>query len=170
MMEDLIKSHRQIQFTNLIEWAALKTNTHLGAHPFDANKDVAGDFIYSTNRNCKKYSPVYPALTDLKYIHSNCSMDMGYTDLLVCKKIELIRGAHLMATSKYEINGQSFRSDEGNYCVFQDPFTKLFEHGPNDVLMITDNMDKAREFAVDFTRENEISTLITQIKFHIYWH
>lgn len=169
-MEALIKSHREIQYYNLIEWGALKTNTHLGAHPFDVTKDVLGDFIYSTNKNVKRYSPMYPALTDEKYIHMNCSMDMGYTDLLVCKKLELIKGNRLMADIKYENLTTMADPRKAKYLVFQDPFTKLFEHGPHDTLYSSEDLKSAREFAVDFTRKNGITTLLAEIKFQIYWH
>jgi len=169
-MDSIIKSHRQIQYYNLIEWAALKTNTHLGAHPFDASKDLSGDFIYNSNKNIKRYSPLYPALTDEKYIHLNCSMEMGYTNLFIYKKLILFRGDRLMVDTKYENASAMEDPRKAKYFVFQDPFTKLFEHGPHDVLFSCEDVQPAREYAVNFTKKNGISTLVAEIKFSIYWH
>lgn len=169
-MDALVQSHRAIQYYNLIQWDALRTNTHLGAHPFDASKDLLGDFIYSSNKFVKRYSPLYPALTDEKYIHLNCSMEMGYTNLLICTKLELIKGKRLMADSKYERAGLTEENRKFKFLVFQDPFTKLVEHGHHDLLFSGMELETARAFAVDFTTRNEISTLVAETKFDINWH
>jgi hypothetical protein len=97
-------------------------------------------------------------------------MEMGYTNLAICRKLELIKGNRLMVDKKYENAGQQESSRDNKFLVFQDPFTKLVEHGPHDVLFSTKDMETARAFAVDFTKKNDISTLLAQIKFDIYWH
>jgi hypothetical protein len=168
-MEALIQSHRQIQHSHLIDWKALSGMNNIGAHPFE-EREVFGDFIYSTNKSGMRYSPMYSELNDESYIFSNCNLDMGYTSLLICKRVKYNQGSKLMSFEKFERISSEFESLKEVYCVFQDPFTKLHQHGGDDLLMMSGDLNDSLKFADKFTATQNISTLVAQIKFHINWH
>ncbi|MEI6948042.1 hypothetical protein V9K67_12665 [Paraflavisolibacter sp. H34] len=168
-LNELIKSHIEIQKHNLIEWNSFRNKSHIGAIPF-GNKDLHGDFIYNENKINKRYSPLFEALNDEGYIHDNCLMDTGYTTLIVCRKIGATKGNKEISFKHYSSFTKVEGKIENRFCVFQDPLTKLSQHGHFDILGIYPTADEAQTFSLHFTRSEEISTVIAKIKFCITWH
>jgi hypothetical protein len=96
-------------------------------------------------------------------------MDMGYTALIVCEKLGTTKG-------EKDISFKNFgsvtpeQSLETKFCVFQNPYTKLFQHGSHDILKTCSTHEEANEFAFSFTKAEGVATLIARVKFQINWH